>query len=65
MDHNSILPPPFTLIFLLYSASKKCWRKLDSDKADLKEEDVVQDRREFHKKYKRLLLTLVQSEENS
>jgi len=65
LDHNSILPPPFTIIFLLYSASKKCWRKLESAKADLREEDMTQDRREFNKKYKRLLLTLVQSEENS
>jgi len=65
LDHNSILPPPFTLIFLLYSATKKCWRKLDSAKAELRDEDLVQDKKEFHKKYKRLLLTLVQSEENS
>jgi len=65
LDHNSILPPPFTVIFLIYSASKKCWRKLDSAKAVLAEEDLFQDRKEFNKRYKRLLLTLVQSEENS
>merc|ERR1712106_414573 len=65
LDHNSILPPPFTLIFLLYSASKKCWRRIDSTKAELAEEDLFQDRKEFNKRYKRLLLTLVQNEENS
>jgi len=65
LDHNSILPPPFTIIFLLYSASKKCWRRIDSTKAELAEEDLFQDRKEFNKRYKRLLLTLVQNEENS
>ena len=63
LDHNTVLPPPFTPIFLLYSASRTfCWKKVDHI---LTEEESLYDRRDFNKKYKKLLLTLIKNEDNS
>ena len=56
LDHNTV-PPPFTPIFLLYSASE-----VDHI---LTEEESLYDRRDFYKKYNKLLLTLIKNEDNS
>ena len=65
LDHSTVLPPPFTIIFLLYSASRSCWRRLKLTKDQFSEDTSLYDRRDFYKRYKRLLLTLVRNEENS
>jgi len=67
-DHNSFLPPPFTTIFLMYSAVRKlrtCHPGQVSSLDKEQKEDLSEDQYAFNKRYKRLLLTLVQSEENS
>jgi transient receptor potential cation channel subfamily C protein 6 len=69
LDHNTILPPPFTFIFLIHYGMKKLLHWFRENTA-LSEEDVEQnngltDRREFHKRYKKLLLTLLTSDESS
>ena len=66
LDHNTVLPPPFTLIFLLYSASRSCWKKVQFTKDQFSaESDSLYDRKDFYKRYKRLLITLVKNEDNS
>ena len=66
LDHSTVLPPPFTLIFLLYSASRSCWKKVQFTKDQFStESDSLYDRRDFYKRYKRLLITLVKNEDNS
>ena len=65
LDHNTVLPPPFTIIFLLYSASRSLWSRLKLTKDQFSEDTSLYDRRDFYKRYKRLLLTLVRNEENS
>jgi len=67
LDHNSILPPPFTLIFFIYSGGKmlRTCHPGQASKEELEKEDLSMAAQEFNKRYKRLLLTLVQSEENS
>lgn len=66
LDHNSILPPPFTVIFFIYSAVKRCRRLGKGSKTELsKEEASSEERKEFNRRYKRLLLTLIQSENDS
>merc|ERR1719173_44527 len=67
LDHNSILPPPFTIIFLLHAGCKKLrdFQPGQASKNEMAKEDLSHDKQEFNKRYQRLLLTLVQSEENS
>merc|ERR1712211_74934 len=63
--HNSILPPPFTLIFLFHSAIKKFRLHCQAKRNEMDKEDRSEEKRQFNKMYKRLLLTLVASEENA
>jgi len=65
LDHNSILPPPFTLIFLFHSAIKKFRLHCQAKRNEMDKEDRSEEKRQFNKRYKRLLLTLVASEENA
>lgn len=67
LDHNSILPPPFTIIFLIYSTLKRCRQlgKTDKGSEESKAGEQSEERTEFNRRYKRLLLTLVQSENES
>jgi len=73
LDHNTILPPPFTCIFLFHILSKHltriCNYKKSSKESTLhdvdEEADRQIDRKEFHKRYKKLLLTLLTSDGNS
>jgi len=65
LDHNTVLPPPFTLIYLLYAASRSCWKKIHFTKDQFATDSSLYDRKDFYKKYKRLLLTLVRNEDNS
>ena len=65
LDHSTVLPPPFTLIFLLYSASHQCWKKVHFTKDQFPGDSGLYDRKDFYKRYKRLLLTLVRNEDNS
>jgi len=66
LDHNSILPPPFTVIFILHALGTEI-KKFLAKEDDIKqaENDDCHERREFNKRYKRLLLTLIQSTDNS
>lgn len=65
LDHNSILPPPFTTVFLLHSAVRILRGRCQAEKNELAKEDLSLEKQEFNKRYRRLLLTLVQSEETS
>lgn len=44
LDHSTVLPPPFTFIFLLYSASRSCWRRLKLTKDQFSEDTSLYDR---------------------
>merc|ERR1719348_2395578 len=63
LDHNSILPPPFTIVFLLYSAIKRCRVQVTAEEQKVGEPPG--EKVEFYKRYKRLLLTLVASEDTN
>jgi len=67
LDHNSILPPPFTLIFIIHALVKKIQRLCSRKGEEVGGECVTEvsvDKRDFNKKYKKLLLTLIQSKGN-
>ena len=73
LDHNTILPPPFTCIFLFHVLTKHITKVCNCKKA--KESSVNEvdeegdggkiERKEFYKRYKKLLLTLLTSDGNS
>lgn len=76
LDHNTILPPPFTCIFLFHVFTKHIIKVCNYKKAkessvnEVDEEGEPGDggkieRKEFHKRYKKLLLTLLTSDGNS
>ena len=65
LDHNTVLPPPFTVIYLLYSASRPCWKNVQFTKEYFTQDSGLYDRKDFYKRYKRLLLTLVRNQDNS
>ncbi|XP_023347420.1 transient receptor potential-gamma protein [Eurytemora carolleeae] len=67
LDNNSILPPPFTIIFLMHAGSRKLHSlyQHQGEPRSVHEEDLSACKREFIKKYKRLILTLIQTSNSS
>jgi len=50
LDHNSILPPPFTIVFLLHSGADWLRGRCQAKNSDLDKEDLTQEKKQFNKR---------------
>ena len=66
-DPNTALPPPFTFIFILHSWVKMlCGKsKINHKETEEEERSVVEQKAEFSKKYRNLLLKLLHNIDHS